>query len=383
MRHETNRSGTRSGGQSGKSRSSDSSESELREPVRIAGVVYFLVLVFLLALFAPLYFGASGGAAMLRMGLAAGVAAVCVAGAGAGAYFVVGTSRAVNVAAACAIALSAGGLFLNGWQLGQEAREAREQAALAVLREAQVAYRHAVTYSGSGWWEMSGPTASHAFTEPLARFPGTAVARLVESAMPVIRELEGAEEKYRESVKAFHDAGGLAASTLKTRAQCEARLTTLKAMARESAAEMDLLEHLAERVRAQAEPVKAPMEVRETTIGVLASGPQLAAALSIHQLDHAYAERAIKYLEFLRVNSGKWTITSQDNTIYLGYEVSRDEFLNLQRAVNEIADRQLAVQRSSLEVPPQKLASGRGRGTDVTGSARGKPAEKQTEAGVR
>jgi hypothetical protein len=131
------------------------------------------------------------------------------------------------------------------------------------------------------------------------------------------------------------------------------------------------------------ESVDASADLREASIGVLASGPQLAAAGNIHRLDRDYTERAIRYIEFLRVNSGKWTITSQDNTIYLGYDVSRDEFANLQRQVNEIADRQLAIQRVALEVPEQKFASGRGRGTDLTGSSKAKPAEKQTEAGVR
>ncbi len=341
-------------------------EEPLPELPGIRTLVYVAAGVLALTLLSPLFFDSHRGE---LFAVAAGsVVGGCVLAAVIGtiAFSASGKSkRATCIGVSAGLLIAAIGVvtvtsLMNGKfeERDQiEANEATDQVAKLMAMQLQ----RAVETSSSARWVYSGEALQTLAERMRFENEGKLVAKLIRGCQPAITELAQLSEAHLQAVTKLH-VSGLTGASIKTKKDCDARLEELKALDSTAQAELEALKLLPQRLQEELLAGGIEPAVVYQLIGKIKVQERMAAAIQLRELDTQYAKHATSFVTFMRGCSGKWSLIAKNDepTIYFAQGVNIGEYSRLKRLVNDVYDRELAIQEQTMKIATLGISGGKG-----------------------
>lgn len=345
-------------------------ESDEEEPLpELPGVrtlVYVAAGVLVLTLLVPLFFDSHRGALFaVAVGTVIG-GAVLAAIIGAISFSASGKSkRAMSIGISAGLLVGAIGVVSVTTIMNQkfeerdqlEANEATDQVAKLMAMQLQ----RVVETSSSARWVYTGETPQTLAERMRFENEGKLVATLIRACQPAMSELAELSEAHLQAVTKLHTTG-LTGASIKTKKDCDARLEDLKALDATSQAEMAALKLLPQRLTEELLATKLEPAVVYQLISKIQVQERMAAAIQLRELDTQYAKHATAFVTFMRGCSGKWSLISKNDepTIYFAQGVNVGEYARLKRLVNDVYDRELAIQEQTMKIATLGISGGKG-----------------------
>ena len=320
-------------------------------------VIYVALAILLLTLTAPLFSDAHRLKlfAVAGAGVLAGLALAAIAGSIA--YCASGKSkRSMNMGIAGGLLSAAAVTIVAAVMASQkftahdeaEATFAIDQVAAIVTMQGQ----REVEQSASARWKYAGDTPQILAAKLRSEHDGRLVAVMVRACEPALQELAALCATHSQAVTALHSGGGLTPKGLKTKADCDTRLTELKALEQASSAELAALRGFAERIRMDMGSAGLDQATQNRLVYKVQHEEHLNAAMTLRLWDVEYVKHATAYVNFLRMHSGKWSVITKKEmeTIYFGQGINVGEYNRLQRLVHDVYEREVALQERTIKV---------------------------------
>ena len=341
-------------------------EEPLPELPGIRTLVYVAAGVLALTLLVPLCFDSHRGSLFaIAIGSAIG-GAVLAAIIGTICYSASGKSkRAMSIGISVGLLAGAIGVVtvttLMDQSFGErdqaEANDATDQVAKLMAMQLQ----RAVETSSSARWVYSGETAQAIAERMRFENEGKLVATLIRACQPAMTELAQLSDAHLQAVTKLH-VKGLTGASIKTKKDCDARLEELKELDAAAQAEMTALKLLPQRLTEELLATGLEPAVVYQLISKIQVQERMAAAIHLRELDTQYAKHATAFVTFMRSSSGKWSLISKNDepTIYFAQGVNVGEYARLKRLVNDVYDRELAIQEQTMKIATLGISNGTG-----------------------
>ncbi len=341
-------------------------EEPLPELPGIRVLVYVAAGVLVLTLLVPLLFDAHRGALFA-------IAAACVIGGvvlativGGIAYSASGKSKkALSIGASAGLLVASIVSVTMVGMMNQsfverdqvEANAATEQVAKLLAMQLQ----RTVEKSSCARWVYVGDSPMVIAERLRFENEGELLAKLIRGCEPAMKELATLIDRHLEAVTKLH-ATGLTGAAVKTKKDCDARLEELKALDSTAGAELAALKLLPQRLREDLLASGLAPDLVYPLVNKVQVDERLAAAIQLRELDTQYAKHATAFVTFMRGCSGRWSLISKNDepTIYFGPGVNVGEYGRLKRMVNDVFDRELAIQEQTMKIATLGIAGGTG-----------------------